>query len=50
MTLEELDGAEMVVSVSATPRVAADGGALAAELLEVLNREIGHAGHGGDAA
>lgn len=50
VTLEELDGAEMVVSVSATPRVAADGGALAAELLEVLNREIGHAGHGGDAA
>jgi small-conductance mechanosensitive channel len=50
VTLEELDGAEMVVSVSATPRVAADGGALAAELLEVLNREIGHAGHAGDAA
>jgi small-conductance mechanosensitive channel len=50
VTLEELDGAEMVVSVSATPRVAADGGALAAELLEVLNREIGHAGRGGDAA
>lgn len=43
VTLEELDGSEMVVTVSATPRVAADGGALAAELLEVLNREIGHA-------
>jgi small conductance mechanosensitive channel len=43
VTLEELDGAEMVVTVSATPRVAADGGALAAELLEVLTREIGHA-------
>lgn len=41
VTLEELDGAEMVVSVSATPRVAADGGALAAELLEVLTREVG---------
>lgn len=44
VTLEELDGSEMVVTVSATPRVAADGGALAAELLEVLNREIGEAG------
>jgi small conductance mechanosensitive channel len=43
VTLEELDGAEMVVTVSATPRVAADGGVLAAELLEVLTREIGHA-------
>jgi small-conductance mechanosensitive channel len=52
VTLEELDGSEMVVTVSATPRVAADGGALAAELLEVLNREIGHAerGSGGDSA
>jgi small-conductance mechanosensitive channel len=43
VTLEELDGSEMVVTVSATPRVAADGGALAAELLEVLNREVGGA-------
>ncbi len=55
VTLEELDGSEMVVTVSATPRVAADGGALAAELLDVLNREIGDAGardggDGGDAA
>jgi small-conductance mechanosensitive channel len=41
VTLEELDGAEMVVAVSATPRVAGDGGALAAELLDVLTREIG---------
>jgi hypothetical protein len=31
----------MVVSVSATPRVATDGGALAAELLDVLTREVG---------
>jgi small conductance mechanosensitive channel len=44
VTLEELDGSEMVVTVSATPRIAADGGALATELLAVLNREIGHAG------
>jgi small conductance mechanosensitive channel len=52
VTLEELDGSEMVVTVSATPRVAADGGALAAELLDVLNREIGGAGarDGGGAA
>ncbi len=42
VTLEELDGAEMVVTVSATPRVAADGAALASELLEVLKREVGH--------
>jgi small conductance mechanosensitive channel len=41
VTLEELDGAEMVVTVSATPRLASDGGALATELLEVLTREIG---------
>ncbi len=47
VTLEELDGAEMVVSVSATPRVAADGGALAAELLEVLTREVGQDREGG---
>jgi small conductance mechanosensitive channel len=43
VTLEELDGAEMVVTVSATPRVAADGGALAAELLDVLKRQVGQA-------
>ena len=41
VTLEELDGDEMVVTVSATPRVATDGGALAAELLDVLTREVG---------
>jgi small conductance mechanosensitive channel len=41
VTLEELDGDEMVVTVSATPRAATDGGALAAELLEVLTREVG---------
>jgi small conductance mechanosensitive channel len=41
VTLEELDGAEMVVTVSATPRAAGDGGALAAELLDVLTREVG---------
>jgi small-conductance mechanosensitive channel len=40
VTLEELDGSELVVTISATPRVAADGGALAAELLDVLTREI----------
>ena len=46
VTLEELDGAEMVVTVSATPRVAGAGGALAAELLDVLKREIGQAREG----
>jgi small conductance mechanosensitive channel len=42
VTLEELDGDEMVVTVSATPRAAVDGGALAAELLDVLSHEVGH--------
>ena len=36
----------MVVTVSATPRVAGAGGALAAELLDVLKREIGQAREG----
>ena len=40
VTLEELDGTEVVVAISATPRVAGDGGKLASELLEVVTREI----------
>ena len=39
ITLEELDGAEVVVRISATPRIAADGPALATELLEIVSRE-----------
>jgi small conductance mechanosensitive channel len=40
VTLEELDGAEVVVTISATPRAAADGGKLAGELLDAVTREI----------
>jgi small conductance mechanosensitive channel len=43
VTLEELDGAEVVVTISATPRVAADGGKLASELLEAVTSEINEA-------
>jgi small conductance mechanosensitive channel len=44
VTLEALDGTEVVVTIAATPRVAADGGALASELLEVVTRQIGQSG------
>ncbi len=39
ITLEELDGEEVVVLISATPRVAAEGRQLASELLEVVSRQ-----------
>ncbi len=39
ITLEELDGDEVVVRISATPRVAAQGRQLASELLAVVARE-----------
>ncbi len=39
ITLEELDGDEVVVRISATPLVAAQGRQLAAELLTVVSRE-----------
>src|SRR5207302_2568437 len=39
ITLEELDGEEVVVQISATPRLAAEGPHLATELLEVVSRE-----------
>jgi small conductance mechanosensitive channel len=39
ITLEELDGDEVVVLISATPRVAAQGRHLASELLDVVSRE-----------
>jgi len=48
--LEALDGAEVVVTISATPRVASDGGTLASELLEVVTREIGQSGGEGGAS
>lgn len=39
ITLEELDGAEVVVRIAATPRVAADGRELASELLGIVSRQ-----------
>ena len=39
ITLEELDGEEVVVLISATPRVAAEGRQLASELLDVVSRQ-----------
>ena len=39
ITLEELDGDEVVVRIAATPRVAAEGRRLASELLSVVSRE-----------
>src|SRR5207245_7636153 len=39
ITLEELDGEEVVVRISATPTVAAEGPHLASELLSVVSRE-----------
>ncbi|HTU79309.1 MAG TPA: mechanosensitive ion channel family protein [Solirubrobacteraceae bacterium] len=39
ITLEELDGEEVVVLISATPRVASQGRHLASELLSVVSRE-----------
>ena len=44
VTLEALDGAEVVVTIAATPRVAGDGGALASELLEIVTRQIAQSG------
>jgi small-conductance mechanosensitive channel len=39
ITLEELDGTEVVVRIAATPRVASQGRQLASELLAVVSRE-----------
>jgi small conductance mechanosensitive channel len=39
ITLEELDGEEVVVSIAATPRRAAEGRQLASELLSIVSRE-----------
>jgi small conductance mechanosensitive channel len=39
ITLEELDGAEVVVRIAATPRVASQGRRLASELLSIVSRE-----------
>jgi hypothetical protein len=39
ITLEELDGEEVVVRIAATPRLAAEGRQLASELLDIVSRE-----------
>jgi small conductance mechanosensitive channel len=39
ITLEELDGDEVVVQIAATPRVASEGRQLASELLGIVSRE-----------
>ena len=39
ITLEELDGEEVVVRISATPRVASEGRHLASELLSIVSHE-----------
>jgi small conductance mechanosensitive channel len=39
ITLEELDGEEVVVRISATPRLAAEGRQLASELLTIVSHE-----------
>jgi small conductance mechanosensitive channel len=49
ITLEELDGEEVVVRIAATPRIASDGRQLASELLGIVSRET-RAGAGAAAA
>jgi small conductance mechanosensitive channel len=39
ITLEELDGEEVVVRISATPRIAGEGRQLASELLAIVSRD-----------
>jgi small-conductance mechanosensitive channel len=46
VTLEELDGDELVVQIAATPLRAADGARLASELLETVTRETARAENG----
>jgi small-conductance mechanosensitive channel len=45
ITLEEVDGEEVVVQIAATPRVAAEGRNLASELLSVVSRETRSGDH-----
>ena len=41
VVLEEVDGSEVVVTITVAPRAKGDGGRLASELLEVVARETG---------
>lgn len=43
ITLEEFDGREVVVLITATPRIASQGRLLASELLSIVSRETPHA-------
>jgi small-conductance mechanosensitive channel len=50
VALEEIDGTDVVVTITVTPRNPRDGGRLASELLEAVTRESGSAdGGAGDA-
>ena len=40
VALEEVDGADVVYTISATPRNPADGGRLASEMLEAVTGEV----------
>jgi small-conductance mechanosensitive channel len=48
VALEEVDGTDVVVTITATPQHPPDGGRLASELLEVVTRETGSEDAGGD--
>ena len=48
ITLEELDGDEVVVRIAATPVVASEGRHLASELLSIVSRETRRAGAGAE--
>ncbi len=50
ITLEELDGDEVVVRIAATPRLTSEGRQLASELLSIVSRETRTAADGRDAA
>lgn len=50
ITLEELDGEEVVVSISATPRLAAQGRHLASEMLGIVTAQTRAAAHDGASA
>ena len=41
VALEEVDGSDVVVTITVSPRNPADGGRLASELVEVVTREVG---------
>jgi small conductance mechanosensitive channel len=50
ITLEELDGEEVIVRIAATPRVASEGRQLASELLAIVSRETRAGARAGEPA